>query len=327
MRRVNSLVIHPYDATISSVLEANRFGIVPAPQERPMVFARSPFFRILYLLNLLVFAMLAMPADGAVNLYRWPWTGFYQCALGLSMLTALLCFVFGRAGRIIDFSGFSPAIFLLLAAFASSCFLAEFSDRVALNLIVPVSALCLGYITHCLARNSDRPEKLALILFQGMGVIAFLLYFRSLSLWVATTFWGPESEIISSVNALIGYSIKSVSLQNTPNNHPFGHPNYTAGFSLLTLPLVVSLSLASGGLKRWIWGVVSILGLVVLLSSGSRAGTGGATAALLGGAIIFLKGKAKTRRRSYWFFPNPDCEPPSGILSAEEALKLAIIRA
>ncbi len=238
-----------------------------------------------------------MPADGAVNLYRWPWTGVYQFALVLSMLTALLCLVNSRDGKMIRFNGFSPAVLLLMVAFGSSCFLTEFSDRVALNLIVPVSALCLGYTTHCLVRNSERPEKLAFNLFQGMGVVAFLLYFRSLSLWVATTFWGPESEIISSINALAGYSFKSVSLLNEPNNHPFGHPNYTAGYSLLTLPLVVSLSLVIDGPRRWFWRVVSILGLVALLSSGSRAGTGGAAVALLGGAIFYLKGKAKTRCR------------------------------
>ncbi len=266
--------------------------------ESPMVFARSPYFRILFILNLLVFAFLALPANGATILYLWPWTGVYQLSLGLCLTTVLLLlFLDGREKKSQNpFSWYHPAVFLLIAAFGVSCYLSEFTDRAAFNLIVPVSALALGYITHCQIRNSEHPEKMIFILFQGLGVIVFLLYFRSLILWVLTTAWGVKSGVASSIDSLAGYSFKSFSWLNEPNGHPFGHPNYTAGFSLLTLPLVVSLSIFSQGRYRLFWSLVSICGVATLFSSGSRAGTGGLAVAVLAGAAFFLKGKLNTRR-------------------------------
>ncbi len=262
-----------------------------------MVFTRSPFFRILFLLNLLVFAILAWPENGATLLFLWPWTWIFQLALGLTLLAAVAGYFFDGEQVFRPHSKFGPAVILLLVAFVTSCFLSKFSGRATLSLIVPVSALCLGYTTHCLVRNSERPENTAAILFQALGMIALLVYLRSLALWILTTVWGPESEIAATVNALAGYSFDTAGFWNEANPHPFGHPNYTAGFSLLTLPLVVSLSIMNSGRKRMFWGMVSILGLGVLLSSGSRAGTGGAAFALLGGAIFYLKGKTNTRRR------------------------------
>ncbi len=280
----------------STILERGSPAAASTPPESPMVFTRSSLFnKILFPLNLLVFAFLSLPADGATIIYRWPWSGVFQMALGLGAITAIICFLFEQNGEKNRVSGFSPAVFLLLAAFGLSCFFSDFTDRAAFSLVVPVSSLALGYLAHCFVSVSDQPEKAAWRLFQIIGLIAFVLYFRSLALWVGTVL-GKETDFANAVNELVGYGLRTVNFLQIANGHPFGHPNYTAGFSLLTLPLVVSLALSGKGRSRIFWGFVSLLGLATLFSSGSRAGTLGLVIALLGAAVIYLRGKVKNPR-------------------------------
>jgi tetratricopeptide (TPR) repeat protein len=65
------------------------------------------------------------------------------------------------------------------------------------------------------------------------------------------------------------------------NTFPLGHQNFVAGFLVLTLPVAVGVAFYYTDWRRWLGIATTLMGLIVLVSTGSRGGFLGLGAALV----------------------------------------------
>jgi tetratricopeptide (TPR) repeat protein len=72
------------------------------------------------------------------------------------------------------------------------------------------------------------------------------------------------------------------------NSFPLGHQNLVAGFLVLTLPLAVGVAFYHKAWRRWLGIVTTLMGLIVMVSTGSRGGFLGLGTALVLSIIFAL---------------------------------------
>lgn len=136
-----------------------------------------------------------------------------------------------------------------------------------------------------------------LVKAQGGLAIAFILL--SLGWWLTQTY-GPEQGYLRQV-ATYGverrFDLRVLALRNWV---PMGHQNYGAGYLVLNGPILVGLALTHRGWQRGLWGAGAGLGLITLLTTGSRGGLLGLGMALVVGAIALGRGWQGWRRPWIW---------------------------
>ncbi len=211
--------------------------------------------------------LLALAAVGVLGLtlahpsssrqFTWPWAP----GLGLLWLTPIaVCLATPRRSLPTDRLLLGGLGLLALATLASAA-LSPFAP-LSLPRIWPtlggIALFC--WLHHWLAApdGQNRAGRLALGLAGGGAVIAL----SSLIHWRWQTAGGSWL---------------------TRNEIPFGHSNYTAGAMLLVLPWLLHAAWAARGLRRALWGLVTLAGFVVLLTTSSR---GGVLALALTGALF-----------------------------------------
>jgi uncharacterized protein involved in response to NO len=72
------------------------------------------------------------------------------------------------------------------------------------------------------------------------------------------------------------------------NNLPLGHQNFVAGFLVLTLPVAVGVAFYYKDWRRWLGISTTVIGLIVMVSTGSRGGFLGLGAALVLSIVFAL---------------------------------------
>jgi uncharacterized protein involved in response to NO len=72
------------------------------------------------------------------------------------------------------------------------------------------------------------------------------------------------------------------------NSFPLGHQNLVAGFLVLTLPIAVGVAFYYKDWRRWLGNAATLMGLIVMVSTGSRGGFLGLGAALVLGVVFAL---------------------------------------
>jgi uncharacterized protein involved in response to NO len=72
------------------------------------------------------------------------------------------------------------------------------------------------------------------------------------------------------------------------NSFPLGHQNLVAGFLVLTLPITVGVAFYYKDWRRWLGNAATLMGLIVMVSTGSRGGFLGLGAALVLGIVFAL---------------------------------------
>lgn len=221
--------------------------------------------RLLATAALLALTALTVVDRGATRMYASPWYGIFRAtsiaALGLLALRAASVRVPLRL----------PTLrWLLLAAGAAitvlvSALASPFRGPSLLAALTPIAAIAAFLLLHdWLAREPGNPARF----LRTAGGASLLVVAASLGPWLTSVirnrWWMDLTDLSARRNA-----------------HPLGHANYTAGLALLALPWLGTLAWRSTGPRRWGWATATLLALVMLVSSGSRAGIVGFAALLV----------------------------------------------
>jgi uncharacterized protein involved in response to NO len=128
----------------------------------------------------------------------------------------------------------------------------------------------LAALYACNAWVHDRDRRQRILTFQGFLQIAFIVL--SLSLWTFQTAL-PELSRLQGLGNEWGISLP-FSFEQIENRNwaPIGHQNYVAGYLTLAIPSLVGLGLTTIGPLRWLWLGGTVLGLLDLYTTTSRAG-------------------------------------------------------
>jgi uncharacterized protein involved in response to NO len=120
-------------------------------------------------------------------------------------------------------------------------------------------------------------------LVYGQAYLSVAVSIESLGLWLVHVLV-PQLQFIHQTNQAFGtgLSFDFTDLLNR-NGEPFGHPNYTAGYLMLSLPLLVSLAVV--GRRRWLWWGGIVLSLITLYTTSSRGGILGLAGWVVAGSI------------------------------------------
>ncbi|MDX2100776.1 MAG: O-antigen ligase family protein [Leptolyngbyaceae cyanobacterium bins.59] len=104
------------------------------------------------------------------------------------------------------------------------------------------------------------------ICLQGIGVITFLTILVSLGFW-----WMYRGQLPEPVNP-----------------YPLGQHNFVAGYLVLTLPTLFALAWGERGWRRWMWVLISAIGLFNLSTTGSRGGLLGLLTLLIASGFVLI---------------------------------------
>ncbi len=252
-----------------------------------MALLRSSAFRILFFASLGAFALLSIPVNSATLSYRWPWTGVYQIGVVLSLLGALVSLKRGSTSGMNWRSGYTLSIIALVAAMTLATGFSDSPHRSAFSLLIPVGALGIGLMTFRFVRDLDNPATGLPRILGCLSLLSIFICGYSLLLWIVSDYL-PHLQYLNQFNTIAGAEILRATPFFKQNVHPFGHANFTAGFSVLLLPLTIALALADE--KRWrpLSWTAAVLLFATLLSSGSRAGFLAVLAALFAAITLFF---------------------------------------
>lgn len=186
-------------------------------------------------------------------------------ALGVFWQTGLLCLVFWLLAilwsqRKIQAlgNGLDWVVGLTLIGLIISTLFAQFPNQARWY---AWAALCMLAALYCLNHWLCTPKRrYQLLVKQGYLNIAFIIV--SLTLWTTQTLL-PQ---LARLNTFKQYGVNlsfDFSVLELRNWAPLGHQNYVAGYLLLAIPLLVSLSILETSKKRWLWfsgGRIGIIG-------------------------------------------------------------------
>jgi O-Antigen ligase len=219
---------------------------------QPAVILARPFVVV----GLLSLATITLMDLGASLMYAAPWNILYWIAVVLPPALLLL-----------RLSGKTP--FVLPSRGWLTCVVASGVILVAAAGFSPYREACLrwtalplaGLTTFLLIQDWLQANP---VHRHRLG--SFSAFAAGLLMVVSIGYW------LTEFTHLKGDTIFSAHLFEMRNSHPLGHANYTAGLALLSLPWLVRSALAQHGISRVGWVMMSGLGLLVLVTSGSRGG-------------------------------------------------------
>ncbi len=242
-----------------------------------MARARSILILFLTGINLLGWGILGGLPGSSTLLYVWPWTGFCQVLFLLAVFSAFAAWAFRPpAGRPNVFSRLG--FILLLAAMAASTVFSEYPGRAVLCLLPPLAAAALGLLVYAVAAGGWAAEKIARVIPAVLAALVLLVAARSVISWIEAFRAAPEAlygmntrHMAETVNRLLGEEAVASSIWRARNYHPFGHPNHTAGFCLIFIPLFLFHCLRSRAWMRVLCGAALALLCLVLAATGTRS--------------------------------------------------------
>jgi uncharacterized protein involved in response to NO len=141
-----------------------------------------------------------------------------------------------------------------------------------------------GVYSFC-SNFEGKPNQQRILTLLGGLSITFAV--ASLSLWTKQTVL-PELQRLKTLNdngIEASFNFSNLFLRNWAT---FGHPNYVAGFLLLALPLLATLTLTRKSWQRPLWGIGLGIGLVDFYTTNSRGGWLGLLVAIGMVAAILL---------------------------------------
>ena len=196
----------------------------------------------------------------------WPWVLLWQtCYIG-----GIIWFL-GRLWLLRRLTplgkGWDIWTLIVLVGVIISTIFAQFSSQAIWQAIPVVGWLATLYVLN---QTLTTPEsRFRLLVFQGGLSIAFIVV--GLFAWLKDTFF-PELSRLATIKEKLGLDLHyDFSILELRNWAPLGHQNYVGGYLVLAIPLLVGLSILQKGVKRWIWVTGSILGLIHLYTTSSKA--------------------------------------------------------
>lgn len=233
----------------------------------------------LMLLSLVIFVSFTWLPNSYHRMVGWPWILVWQLAfISIGATGILLLRKFEVVFRPLGYGLDKPAIALLLVACLSSLF-APFKAVAVWNLSFAVFYLVGLYSLHNLLGHKVLSlQNLWQVLTMVAGVTSL----------ISLAYWRPSPEMWLSTNFY----------EALRNRFPFGHHNFTGGYLLLVVPIMIAFAIAHRGWRRWLAAMVSATGLIALYASGSRGAWLGAIVVILTTLVCWL-GQSRGRQRRY----------------------------
>lgn len=240
------------------------------------------FPHIVAVAGLIGVAVLTLIDRGATRAYSTPWIAL----LWVAQLAPLVALFVRTLMPGPPFHVPSRAWLALAALFGGgvllSALLSPYRSLSLLSALTPLAGVAAFLLAHdWIERDPDRRMQR---LLQIAGIFAAAIVVLSLTRW--------------SVGLLTATPDRPLStwLEHR-NEHPLGHSNYTAGLALLCLPWLGTLAWRTRGVLRLGWMIATLLGLAMLITSGSRGGLIGFAVLLL---VALLHARLGWKRLSVW---------------------------
>ena len=196
-------------------------------------------------------AIISLASPGATRMFAWPWSLAYAVAL-LAPAVIFLARAFDpRRPLLLPPAAWRFTALALAAGIVASALASPWRGPSLLASAPLLAAIALYFALYDF-RRADPPSAAVQDRIAALGLSAILLV--SFGLWLASL---PGRSFAEAVTAR--------------NPFPLGHSNYTAGLTLLALPLFGALAWRATGRGRAAWLAAVALALVLLVSSGSRA--------------------------------------------------------
>jgi len=222
---------------------------------------------LLGLLAIGLYALWTLLPGSSTLMVSWPWVVVWQGALMVPWLWLLWQLWHKPWGDLALGQGLDGVVVLALIILGLSIAGAEFPQPARWYGWAALSGGASLYALRGWLGDSQR--AVGLLRVQGYLSLAFIGL--SLTLW-GLQIYQPELARLQQLRAYgveAAFSFQFTSLRNW---QPLGHQNYVAGYLVLVLPLLVALALHDRGGRRWLWGVGTLLGLLDLYTTSSRAG-------------------------------------------------------
>ena len=232
----------------------------------------------------------------------WPGVVLWQGAVGLPLVWLLWQGWYQPRGHLWVGWGWAGWLGAALALLGLSIFTAAFPHAARWQMFPALGTFAAGVALHGWLRTPDAPgqkQKRWLQLAKFQGGLAIALIVISLGLWLTQTYW-PERQHLADLAANGINRSFSFNLLEVRNWYPLGHQNYVAGYLVLNLPLLVGLAAMTQGSQRVLWVGGTILGLLDLYTTGSRAGTLGLLGCALTAALLLAASRPWPWHRWLW---------------------------
>ncbi|MFN3926972.1 MAG: O-antigen ligase family protein [Pseudanabaenaceae cyanobacterium] len=235
----------------------------------------------------IIYALFSLLPSSATQMLSYPWVLIWQAGLFSLACAYVLKLWQNRHPFYLLGRGLDWTVVLLGITLAGSAITARFQGYALDYSIVAFGFLTCAYVVKnwWMHRQEAGRDGWGLLYFQGY--LSVILAIESFLLWFFYTYL-PR---LQKINELKSWGItETFDLGNiwNRNGEPFGHPNYTAGYLLLSLPLLVSLSIITKGKQRWVWVIGILISLIDLYTTSSRGGFLGLLVWIISGSIGLL---------------------------------------
>ncbi|MFT3782914.1 MAG: O-antigen ligase family protein [Nibricoccus sp.] len=246
--------------------------------------------QLLGAIALLCFALFSCVQNASTRFFTWPWVFYGQLTLLLpiALLGADLLLKPATPNRRLI-----PILVVALSIAVSVFFSPRpgFSIEVALFLWSGLATCGLVYRVVGRSLASESGDQF-LPIARVVGLCMTLPVLCSLAYWA--------QEWFDKVPPQHGFSASVHSLLNFRNLHPFGHWNFTAGFSLLTTSWICALVWMERGYWRVSWALCLLASLIAFVSASSRGAVLGLLASVAAAVLIAVATHRISRKQTLW---------------------------
>ncbi len=220
-------------------------------------------------------AVMSFAPKAATRFYTWPWILYWHVLLTLTPLAFVLGAAtrrpFPRLGASLDLG-----LFLWAAVALAGAWWSPFRHPSMDAALLPLASVCLAYVLRgWMGFDPTESRRRAAQVFTIVGLLAAAFVVVSWGYWIA-------------------FDVRPARAAGTPwsevwllrNEHPLGHANYTAGFVVLTLAMLVSQAITTRGLRRMGWSLAAIAGVLLEPVTNSRGGLLGVLVLLVGAGVV-----------------------------------------
>jgi tetratricopeptide (TPR) repeat protein len=223
---------------------------------------------ILIRLGWLCYGLFSLLPDSSTTVLSFPWVSIWQAGLLCVVIACVLQLWQTKQEFYWLGNGLDWGALLVTGAIALSTLTARFPSYALWYALPALWFIASTYAVHnYLHRVKDWQG-----LWRWQGLLSVAVAVESLVLWLGRVLL-PKLQSIAELNSRygLGLTFDFGDLVNR-NGEPFSHPNYTAGYLLLALPMWVSLAVLDKGKWRWLWLGGIAVGLIDLFTTSSRGG-------------------------------------------------------
>jgi hypothetical protein len=232
--------------------------------------------------------LLCILSKGSTRVFTWPWAFYAQ----LLMLAPVVLAGHAQLKSTTTNSSGGAVLFLCAASVGLSVLLSRnphFSFEAALPLW---GGLAFIWWLVCVLREALPSEERIRQCVRVVGFAMLAPLISSVWQWSA----GITPTLMNASSLAEAFDV----LGRYRNPNPFGHPNYTGGFALVTLPWFIALARVETFRWRMAWVLVVLLDLALLFSSGSRGALLGMLAMVAGALLIGVMTRQISRQQALW---------------------------